>query len=1125
MSQKPQAEAGVPSGDYCQFRGERYYKIENAQQMSVFFMSIVSAYDHWLFIASNGGLTAGRQNAEKALFPYYTEDKLVDMAHCTGPVTLIREKNSVWRPLQDDLCVQFANSRVLLKSALGDKIYFQERNDGLLFEQGWSFSEQFGLVRTVKLQNDSNQPRTLELMDGLQNILPAHIDSQVQNQTSVLLDAYKSAELTDTGLALYSLSSRLTDVAEPSESLSANTVWHCVSQGDVEFRVSIDPQALKYFARQGCPESKSRVRGQRGCYLLCGHLTLAPGESAEWFIVAEVQQDVTAIQQLEVQRADKRIAVLVAEDIQAGQGALKRRLAKVDGIQLCGPETTSVHHAANALFNCMRGGLFDDGYEISKSDLKQFVVVRNKRLQDHPFWDEIPEYLPVTRLNEILKTIHSQTLRRLVGEYLPISFSRRHGDPSRPWNKFSINLKDNSGNEIKDYQGNWRDIFQNWEPLALSYPEFLPAMVSTFLNATTADGYNPYRVTRKGIEWEEPEPDNAWSNIGYWSDHQIIYLSKLLELLDKQNPDQIAIWLTAETFSYANVPYRIKPFSDLKKDPCNSIDFDDELNRNICNRVNEVGSDGKLLSDSDGNVLHANLVEKLLTLWLAKLGNFVPGGGIWMNTQRPEWNDANNALVGYGLSVVTLAYLNRHLQFFRKVLLKSQVSHALIRQEVLAWFNAIKLVLKDIDSVADNVSRMSCVERLVRASDEYRATIYQQGMHSDYGQLSHAELIEFIDLALDKIQQTLVLNKREDGLYHAYNLIDFVNDEADIIYLPEMLEGQVAILSADFLTPSQSLSLLRSLRRSALYREDQHTYLLYPNKELTGFLLKNDIDRCAFDRIDGASELLQSGVVFNQSLDGKIHFNSALRNNKDLRKLLSEQKVSAELQDNILQLYEATFHHKLFTGRSGSFFAYEGLGSTYWHMVSKLLLAAQENWFAAKFQAADQSVIDGLKDCYYDIRSGIGFNKTPAQYGAFPTDPYSHTPETGIARQPGMTGQVKEELLTRFGELGIVWQDRTIRFVPGLLNEDEFLSEPVVFEYLSVDQQWKTIQVEIDSLAFTLAQVPFVYFKTTDALSCRVTYRDGQVETFTDDYLPERVYHEIAMRSGQVERIEVNFPV
>jgi len=96
--------------------------------------------------------------------------------------------------------------------------------------------------------------------------------------------------------------------------------------------------------------------------------------------------------------------------------------------------------------------------------------------------------------------------------------------PSRPWNRFAINLKKPDGSLKLDYEGNWRDIFQNWEALAYSYPEFVENMISTFLNATTVDGYNPYRITYQGLDWEVPEPSNPWSNIGYWSDHQIIYL-------------------------------------------------------------------------------------------------------------------------------------------------------------------------------------------------------------------------------------------------------------------------------------------------------------------------------------------------------------------------------------------------------------------------------------------------------------------------------------------------------------------------------------------------------------------------------------------------------------------------
>ena len=63
----------------------------------------------------------------------------------------------------------------------------------------------------------------------------------------------------------------------------------------------------------------------------------------------------------------------------------------------------------------------------------------------------------------------------------------------------------------------------------------------------------------------------------------------------------------------------------------------------------------------------ATLAEKLLTPLLVKLTNLVPGGGIWMNTQRPEWNDANNAIAGLGLSVVTTAYLHSALEAWTRI--------------------------------------------------------------------------------------------------------------------------------------------------------------------------------------------------------------------------------------------------------------------------------------------------------------------------------------------------------------------------------------------------------------------------------------------------------------------------
>lgn len=151
-------------------------------------------------------------------------------------------------------------------------------------------------------------------------------------------------------------------------------------------------------------------------------------------------------------------------------------------------------------------------------------------------------------------------------------------------------------------------------------------MISTFLNATTADGYNPYRITNHGIDWELPEPLNPWANIGYWSDHQIIYLQKLMEISAKAHPGKLQAFLSQPIFSYANVPYRIKPYTDLQCDPFNTIDFNWELEREIDARVLERGTDEKLAFSKNGRVLHTTLTEKLLTLLLAKLSNFVPEG-------------------------------------------------------------------------------------------------------------------------------------------------------------------------------------------------------------------------------------------------------------------------------------------------------------------------------------------------------------------------------------------------------------------------------------------------------------------------------------------------------------------
>ena len=53
-----------------------------------------------------------------------------------------------------------------------------------------------------------------------------------------------------------------------------------------------------------------------------------------------------------------------------------------------------------------------------------------------------------------------------------------------------------------------------------------------------------------------------------------------------------------------------------------------------------------------------------------------------------------------------------------------------------------------------------------------------------------------------------------------------------------------------------------------------------------------------------------------------------------------------KMQHLLLETFEDIFNHKSFTGRSGTFYGYEGLGSIYWHMVSKLVIKCTRNVFS-----------------------------------------------------------------------------------------------------------------------------------------------------------------------------------
>ena len=1128
------------SGEFMDFSGERYYVIRNVDKMDPFFISVISNADHWLFVSSTGGLTAGRVSPETALFPYVTVDKIHESTPHTGSKTLLRVhtngKQHNWQPFNREHDGRYAVSRHLYKSILGNKLCFEEVNHDLqlAFRYTWVTSDDYGFARQCELQNLGNKALAVDLVDGLQNILPAGTPRTAQTNTSNLVDAYKWTELdSETDLAFFTLYSGITDRAEPCESLKANTAF-CL--GLDAPKVLISSQQLDIFRRGLELEQEDHRRGIRGAYFVNTTLELAPRSSQHWQIVVNVEQSQSDVAELRRQLGSPTVvAEAIDHSVNQGTDMLARIMAAADGFQATAEENVSVHHYANVLFNVLRGGIFDDQYNVSSWDFACTIGQFNREVfqRNHDLLKGLPDKLTFTELLAAIKQQGDPQLERLCHEYLPIRFGRRHGDPSRPWNQFEIKLHDDDGNRLLSYEGNWRDIFQNWEALTFSYPGFVENIIAKFVNASTMDGYNPYRITKEGIDWEVEEPDDPWSYIGYWGDHQIIYLQKLLELSKQFRPAQLSDLLRQPIFCYANVPYRIRPLEALLENPKSTVDFENKLAEEIEHRVATLGADGKLVLDANGEVYQVNLLEKLLVPLLSKLGNLVIDGGIWLNTQRPEWNDANNALVGQGLSMVTLYYMRRYITFLRQ-LLETESGEVELSIEVNEWLAETAAALNRVRPLLGagpiNAShRYESLLELGQAASRYREAVYRQNSFSGKVTRPLDPIIAMLDDALAAIDHSVANNRREDGLYHAYNLLNLRQEGVDIETLYPMLEGQVAALSAGAIAPQEAVTVVEALFDSDVYRPGQRSFMLYPDRTLPGFLDKNRIPAEQVEVIPLLQKMLTEGDerIIVRDADDCYRFSAEFTNVGDLKaqldKLATVYCDELEAAREPLQaLYEQVFHHKAFTGRSGTMFGFEGLGSIYWHMVSKLMLAIQENFFAALDQGTDEVTGRRLGQLYYRVREGIGFNKTAVEYGAFPTDPYSHTPKHAGAKQPGMTGQVKEEVLCRFGELGVRVSDGTVQFKPDLLRASEFMADSRDTGYVDVDGNWQTIAVPPDGLAFTWCQVPIVYkLDDNSPISLTIVDADGEQKVFEQLALPAEESSEVFRRSGRIRQLTI----
>ena len=156
------------------------------------------------------------------------------------------------------------------------------------------------------------------------------------------------------------------------------------------------------------------------------------------------------------------------------------------------------------------------------------------------------------------------------------------------------------------------------------------------------------------------------------------------------------------------------------------------------------------------------------------------------------------------------------------------------------------------------------------------------------------------------------------------------------------------------------------------------------------------------------------------------------------------------------------------------------------------------------------------------MRDGIGLSKTPEQYGAVSVRSLlAHAEHAGI-QQPGMTGQVKEDILSRLTELGMRVRGGILSFDPVLFESRELLRNESSLDYVDLSGRQARLVLPRDSFAYTLCQIPIVYHRSFEQ---QLVVHSEDPEPLLRDSLSLTAAETASVfaRRGEITRIDVYF--
>ncbi len=687
------------------------------------------------------------------------------------------------------------------------------------------------LVRILSVKNRGREAVELELLDGMPELVPYGVDNQSLMEMNNLAQAWMRVEDVDQEIVCFRVRASMEDTARVTRVEGCNfclardeagASLHPLVQPELVFGQDTSLALPEVFCRTPLKRmcaARQRTDNRFPCCFLPKEAVLQPGEEIRLFC-------------LYGQAEDKERPAALARKISGGdwfEGKRREAAALTDG--LCAP-----------------------------------VACRTA----DPVFDA---YCRQTYLDNVLRggvPVFFRSGERAVPFYL---YSRKHGDPEREYNAFSL-----GGEYFAQGNGNFRDVNQNRRCDILFSPELGDENIRTFFDLIQPDGYNPLvltytsytlpeealsgileripqarrqegaaffrrtftpgRLAMAAQDWGMAAEDalavtaaavcaahrepGAEFKEGYWCDHWTYNLDLIESYLAIYPERKEELLFSHRQYRWYAPRARVNP---RRKRYCMT---ENGLRQyHALDETAETESMGQWTRSGDGEACSV-LAEKLVLLCAIKTATLDAAGmGVEMEGGKPGWYDALNGLPGLlGSSMAESCELARLLNFTRRALTD--------REGSVALYAEIGDLLRAVDEIlGTETDAYVRWDRMNAARESYRNDTARgfSGERRDASRGVLAGMLERMeDAVLAGIRAAVELGGGICPTYFTFEATEVSETPEGYLPLklvprplPLFLEGPVRWLKLDTSREEKQMLAAR-VRESGLYDRELHMY-------------------------------------------------------------------------------------------------------------------------------------------------------------------------------------------------------------------------------------------------------------------------------------------------------------